>query len=215
MQINPKLLNKKIEIESEDIMGIFPTKSKGKNTNNEECNIILHLNMRLMPVDRGTFFEDPIDDILRKYDVGKVTGGGTSLSKERMPISCDIDFKIKRDKIDNFISFLKNSRAIAQGSYIYVEYNGEKKEIGILEGLSLILDGTGLSEDVYKENDVNDVISEINSLLKGKGQYYSYYIGEKETNLYFYGNSFDEMKEIIVNYTKTSPLCENSIIEKI
>ena len=73
---------KKLEIESEDIMGIFTVKSKGKNTNNEECNIILHLNMRLMPVDRGTFFEDPIDDILHKYDIGEVTGGGTSLSKE-------------------------------------------------------------------------------------------------------------------------------------
>ena len=55
--INPKLLNGKLEIESEDIMGIFTTKSKGKNTNNEECNIILHLNMRLMPVDRGSFLK--------------------------------------------------------------------------------------------------------------------------------------------------------------
>ena len=31
--INPKLLNGKLEIESEDIMGIFTVKSKGKNTN--------------------------------------------------------------------------------------------------------------------------------------------------------------------------------------
>lgn len=194
-------------------MGIFVRKSKGENNNNEQCNIILHLNMRLMPVDRGALFEDPIDDILHKYDIGEVTGGGTSLSKERIPISCDIDFSIKRDKIDNFISFLKNANTIARGSYI--KYNGEKKEIGILEGLSLILDGTGLSEDVYKENDVNDVISEINALLKEKGQYYSYYIGKQETSLYFYGDSFEEMKELIVDYTKTSPLCKNSIIEKI
>ena len=88
------------------------------------------LNMRLMPVDRGTFFEDPIDDILHKYDIGEVTGGGTSLSKGRMPISCDINFRIRRDKIDNFISFLKNADTIAKGSYIYIEYNSEKRKLG-------------------------------------------------------------------------------------
>jgi len=72
-----------------------------------------------------------------------------------------------------------------------------------------------LNEDVYKENDINNVIAEIDNLIKGKGQYHSYYMGEKNTNLYFYGDSFNEMKEIIANYTKKSPLCENSIIEQI
>ena len=42
-----------------------------------------------------------------------------------------------------------------------------------------------------------------------------YYTNEKNTNLYFYGNSFDEMKDIIAQYTKTSALCENSRIERI
>ncbi len=102
---------------------------------------------------------------------------------------------------------------MAKGSYI--EYDEKREEIGNLEGLNLILDGTGLDENVYQENDVNEVIKEIDNLLEGKGQYHSYYIGEKNTNLYFYGNSFAEMQEIIVNYTKTSPLCKNSIIEQI
>ena len=102
---------------------------------------------------------------------------------------------------------------MAKGSYI--EYGGKKEEIGTLEGLNLILDGTGLDEKVYQENDINDVISELDTLIKGKGEYNSYYIGEKNTNLYFYGNSFAEMKEIISEYAKTSPLCENSTIEQI
>ena len=190
-------------------MGLF----NKKTIENEMCDITLHLNMRLMPKDRWALFEDPIDEVLHKYSLGEITGGGTLSTKERMPISCDIDISIKKDKIDNFISFMKNVNTAAKGSYI--EFDGKKEDIGILEGLNLILDGTGLDEKVYQENDVNDVISEIGNLLKGKGEYNSYYIGEKNTNLYFYGNSFEEMKGIIEEYTKTSPLCENSAIEQI
>ena len=191
-------------------MGLFNRKSKLEN---DMCYVTLHLNMRLMPIDRGALFEDPIDEVLHKYNIGEVTGGGTLSSKERMPISCDIEFSIKRSKISDFISFLKGVNTIAKGSYI--EYDGKKEEVGTLEGLNLILDGTGLNDDVYKENDVNKVVAEIDNLIKGKGQYHSYYTNEKNTNLYFYGNSFDEMKEVIVHYTKTSALCENSEIEQI
>ncbi|MDE5670390.1 MAG: hypothetical protein K2I14_02860 [Eubacterium sp.] len=192
-------------------MGLFNKKEKAAE--NEICNITLHLNMRLMPKDRWAFFEDPIDEVLHKYDLGEVTGGGTLSTEERMPLSCDIDIRIKKDKIEHFISFMKHVNTAAKGSYI--EYDGKKEEIGVLEGLSLILDGTGLDENVYKENDINDVIADIDNLINGKGQYHSYYIGEQNTNLYFYGNSFEEMKKIILEYIKTSPLCENSIIEQI
>lgn len=194
-------------------MGLFKRKNKEDIIENVMSDITIHLNMRLMPVDRGSLFEDPIDEVLKKYDLGEVTGGGTHLSKERMPLSCDIDISIKKDKIDNFISFLKNVNTMAKGSYI--EYGSERKEVGTLEGLGLVLDGTGLDENVYKENDVNNVIAEIDHLIKGKGEYHSYYIGEKNTNLYFYGNAFEELKEIIEKYAITSPLCENSRIERI
>ncbi len=191
-------------------MGIFNRKSKLEN---DMCYVTLHLNMRLMPIDRGALFEDPIDEVLHKYNIGEVTGGGTLSSKEKMPIYCDIEFSIKRSKIADFIAFLKDVNTMAKGSYI--EYDGKKEEVGTLEGLNLILDGTELNEDVYKENDVNKVIAEIDNLLEGKGQYHSYYTNEKNTNLYFYGNSFNEMKEVIVHYIKTSALCENSEIEQV
>lgn len=196
------------------MMGLFNKKAKDeKIIESEMCDVTLHLNMRLMPVDRGVLFEDPIDAVLKKYDLGKVTGGGTLLSKEKMPMSCDVDICIKKDKIDNFISFMKKINTAAKGSYI--EYADKRENVGTLEGVELILDGIGLDENVYKENDVNDVIADIDNLIKGKGEYHSYYIGEQNTYLYFYGNSFDELKKIIEEYTKTSPLCKNSIIERI
>ena len=187
-------------------MGLFNKDVEDEIFEDDMYFVLLHLNMRLMPMDRGALFEDPIDEVLQKHDIGEVTGGGTLSDEGRMPISCDIEFSIKKEKIDDFISFLKVINTIAKGSFI--EYDGKKEEVGTLEGLNLILDGTGLSDEVYKENDINDVIAEIDNLLKEKGQYHSYFMNEKNTNLYFYGNSFDEMKKIIANYTKTSPLCE-------
>lgn len=189
-------------------MGLF-----NKTKKNEMIFIVLHLNMRLMPIDRGSLFEDPIDEMLHKYDIGEVTGGGTLLSKEKMPISCDIEFNIKKDRIEDFISFLIASNTIAKGSSI--EYDDKKEPIGTLEGLCLTLDGTGLDENVYKENDVNDVIAQIDNLIQDYGYYHSYYNGPENTNLYFYGSSYKEMNKIMAKYIKTSPLCENCKIEEI
>ena len=196
-----------------EIVGLFNKNKKKKNSHNDSVDFVLHLNMKLMPIDRGNLFEDPINNILHEYNIGEVTGGGTSLQKNGMPDSCNIDFIIKKDKVDNFINFLKNLNMIAKNSYIV--YDDKKEGIGTLEGLNLILDGTGLDKNVYKENDVNKVIADIDELLNEKGQYYSYFVGEKTTNLYFYGNSFKEMEKIITDYTKKSPLCENCVIEKI
>ncbi len=184
-----------------------------EQTQDQEVYVNLHLNMRLMPLDRGYFFEDPIMEALEKKEIGEVTGGGTSLSEEGMPTSCDVEIYIKLSKKQEFIEYIKSLNNIAKGSYIEIE--DEKLEIGTLEGLNIMLDGISLPSSVYKENDVNDVIDDMDKLLKGKGQFFSYYYGERYTNLYFYGESYEEMKQIIEDYTKNCPLCQNSIIEKI
>jgi hypothetical protein len=37
----------------------------------------------VMPVERGSKYEDPLDEALKRAKLGKVTGGGKSLSKEK------------------------------------------------------------------------------------------------------------------------------------
>lgn len=46
-------------------------------------------------------------------------------------------------------------------------------------------ENTANPKSLTGKSEIDDAVSEINALLKGKNQYYSYYIGEKETNLYF------------------------------
>ena len=179
----------------------------------DELFMYLRLNMKLMPIDRGNIFEDPLNEVLMKNEVGEVTGGGTFLDKDGKPTSCDIEIKTTTENKDKVISFLKKLDIIAKKSYI--EINGEKIEIGASEGLSLGLNGTDLEQEIYDTYDSNILLEEIEEKLGDNGRYYSYYVGDKYTYLYFYGSSYSKMKEIIEEYTKTSPICEKCVIEPI
>lgn len=179
----------------------------------EDMLAILTLNMPLGPDDRVYMFEEPIDEVLRGYGVGEVTGGGTYLSKEGIPISCDLEFSILKKYKDNFIKFIQNTNTFAKGSYLKID--GEKIEVGTLEGLSLTLNGVDLDKKIYEENDAHDVINELSDKLANIGEYYGSYEGDAYTKFYFYGESYDEMKKVVLEYTKTCPLCKLSKIEKL
>ncbi|QOT75732.1 hypothetical protein [Cupriavidus basilensis] len=43
----------------------------------------MKINESIMPTERGKKYEDPLDAALKKAKLGEVTGGGSSLSKER------------------------------------------------------------------------------------------------------------------------------------
>ena len=44
--------------------------------------ITARLNARVQPMDRGTYFEDPLNETLLHANLGEVTGGGTQLADE-------------------------------------------------------------------------------------------------------------------------------------
>lgn len=174
---------------------------------NEKVFVLLHLNMALMPVDRGALFEDPLQDALQKYNVGEVTGGGTLLNFKGMPTSCDIEFSIFAEKLENFIGFLHEvNDTFGKGSYI--EVNNRKEEIGILEGLALVIDTTCLDKKTYEEN-VNVMLKDLDEALKKFGSYHSYYYGEEATYFYFYGTSYKKMKKVIEKTMSTYPWCKS------
>ena len=68
---------------------------------------------------------------------------------------------------------------------------------------------------VYQNCDINYVIEQLEKAMDGVGFLYSYYEGNKETVLYFYGTSFKKMKELTKNFIKEYPLCEKCRIVQI
>lgn len=181
--------------------------------------ILATLNDKIMPVDRGDIYEDPLDDFLSENNWGEVSGGGT-MQKENGEIEfCDLEIRltgteIGTGEISRIIEKLESLGA-PKGSVLNIEKTQEKIEFGTLEGLGIYLDGNNLPHNVYEECDINFVITEIHRLTETEYIINRNWDSETGFALYFYGKSFEKMNVQIKDFIAFYPLCENCKIEQI
>ena len=53
--------------------------------------LVANLNDRLMPIDRGDIYEDPLDEYIQANETGEVTGGGTIQLRTVEIKYCDVE----------------------------------------------------------------------------------------------------------------------------
>ena len=178
-------------------------------------NLTLQLNARLRPLDRGDIYEDPINAMLEEFCLGETTGGGTSVGGNNEVAYCDIEISISENTPYNLekLELICNNIGIPKGSFL--RSADFKKPIGTLEGLVLYMNGTELADEVYENYDINVVIEKIDELLDSKGAMYSYNENLNDTALYYYGDSYEEMKGSIQSFLDEYPLCQKSRVEQI
>lgn len=176
--------------------------------------LTLKLNARFQPKHRFEL-EDVLQEILEKEKMGEVTGGGTCQNPDGEITYCNIDIHLKDDKPDSvkWLADLINSMGIPKGSIL----QGTESEIkiGTLEGMAYYSNGVDLPDEVYKTCDINYVIEQMEQAMEGIGRMYSYWEGSVYTALYFYGDSFAEMKKRVQPFIAAYPLCQKSRIEQI
>src|SRR5262245_27897189 len=130
------------------------------------------LNARILPLDRGDRYEDPLSEALAENGYAEVTGGGTGMlpSGEIDYCGLDIDIYDVEKGVPFICDFLAN-RGAPRGSALQFEQNGEKVEVpfGFLEGLAIYLNGTDLPDEVYEKCDINELYEELNRLLGDRG----------------------------------------------
>ena len=181
--------------------------------------IVIQLNEKIMPIDRGEIYEEPLDEFLRTNAYAEVTGGGTMQAESGEIEFCDMEVLIyKGNDIEKIITEIISKLEIwgaPKGSHIEIQNTEEKITFGRKEGLAIYLDGLNLPENVYRECDSNFVLSEVSRLIGYEGKVERYWQGEKEMALYFYGDSFKEMKATISEFINTYPLCQGSRIAQI
>jgi hypothetical protein len=185
----------------------------------KENYIVAQLNDKVMPIDRGEVYEDPLNGFLKMKYYGEVTGGGTLLSKTNEIEHCDIEIKVIDDNftdqsIKDIIEKLEELGA-PKGSKLIIEQTGEKIEFGKLEGLAIYLDGINLSDEVYKNSDSEALANQIRELAGIKSDVVRHHQGNTETALYFYGTSFIAMKNAIADLVNNHPECENARVVQI
>lgn len=176
------------------------------------------LNARIMPIERGERYEDPLGDALEENGLGAVTGGGTLQSEAGEIDYCGVDVDLfDVAKAVPFVCEFLTKCGAPKGSKLQYEANGQTVEVpfGSAEGLAIYLNGTDLPEEVYKQCDVNVAYAEINRLLGDGGSIQGHWQGPTETALYLYGNSADEMRARIDRYLNEYPLCQRARVIKI
>ncbi|MBS1590976.1 MAG: hypothetical protein JST07_02570 [Bacteroidetes bacterium] len=197
------------------ISNLFPKKKIEQESN----FIVVQLNEKVMPIDRGIVYEDPIDEFLKERNWGEVTGGGTLQEKTGELSYCDIEIQLSTNSINKsiiaeIIERLENIGA-PKGSKIIIEKTNEEIPFGKKEGLALYIDGQNLPKEVYEQSDINFVLSEIHRLTNIEPNADRFWEGEKETALYFYGQSFEQMKNQISELLETYPLCKGARVVQI
>jgi hypothetical protein len=181
----------------------------------------VHLNSRLQPKHRGSVFEDPLDELLARHAPGcQVVGGGTEFTPESGPLSCDTEVKLAGDPeqaLAVVIDVLEHLGAPV-GSWVQLsdgEDLGERRPFGVTHGLALSLDGTSLPDEVYENNDINDLIGELTSALGDDGEMQSWWRGPERTALYFYARDLEHLRGVLESAPQRSPLAQRSRIEPI
>lgn len=180
--------------------------------------LIAQLNARVQPIDRGDYFEDPLDDKLKSLGLGEVTGGGTQLADEPDGIEyCDIEIVVNEADQPTVEMIIKTLEELGAPKGSLLKFNSDADDIpfGKLEGLALFLNGSDLPAEVYANSDVNEIISSCDERMKGVGGFRGYWEGSRETALYFYGSSFDAMKSAIADFVDGDPLCKLSRVVQI
>ena len=174
----------------------------------------VHLNARLQPKHRHRL-EDLLQAALLQRAPGfGVDGGGTLLSADGEPLSCDIEVDAEAgdtptaDAVAAAIEVL-NSHGAPRGSYA-VPDDGERLAIGTTDGLGLYLNGTDLPGHFYAASNPDELISLLSGRLRSEGSVVSYWQGPTETALYLYGPSASRMRELISDVLATHPLAQRS-----
>ena len=202
----------------ETLAALFASKRASNDQPKGSIEVVAKLNHLLMPIDRGSRYEDPLQDALSAEALGEVAGGGTMVLESGEVEYVDVQVVLNDLKrgVPLLIERLEAFGA-PKGSKLRI-YDGEPaREIafGKAEGVAVYLDGVSLPDEVYASSDVNVVIEELSKGLAGRGEMHGHWEGPRETALYFYGESADEMKGRMSDFLATYPLCAGARVVTI
>lgn len=88
----------------------------------------------VQPIERGNKYEDPLDAALKSARLGEVTGGGSSLNKDRKIEWVGVDIELT--DLPKGIPFVKSKLrqlGAPKGSVLEYEVGGRKISVGIYE----------------------------------------------------------------------------------
>jgi len=157
--------------------------------------------------------------LLEEKRYGEIVGGGTVKEEPGEILFCDIQIELPTEKIDfeainTIINHLETCGA-PKGSRIIIDETQEEIPFGKMEGIAVYLDAASLQHKHYDAKDIDFIQQELYRLTGAEPNADRYWEDETATALYFYGPSFEMMKDNIQYFIDTYPLCRNARITQI
>jgi hypothetical protein len=183
----------------------------------EPFRMSVNLNARVQPVHRGEIYEDPLQEALDKYAAGShVDGGGSSFDPAEGVSDCDIELALVGDReevVTMVVDALEFFGAPVGSSYRV----GDEGPVpfGRTHGVSLSLDGTSLADEVYANNDVNELVGALTSELGDAADLQSWWEGPERTSFFFYGDDPALIRGVLESAAGRFPLAEKSLVADI
>lgn len=179
--------------------------------------VVVTMPVRVQPMHRVEVYEDPLQTAYDEFLPGsRVVGGGSQMSREHGVLSCDIELELAGD-LDEALAMtvdaLQHFGAPVGSSYRVGD--GEPVPFGRTHGLCLSIDGTSLPQEVYDDNDVNELIEALVTELEGVAFLQSWWEGPERTQLYFYGDDPDRIRPVLESAADRFPLAQRSRVEPI
>jgi hypothetical protein len=173
--------------------------------------VVARLYEHIEPIDRGERYEDPLDAVLQKAAVGRVTGGGSQLNELGAIDFVDVEIELANlsEAVAAVTGALEQAGA-PQGSEIVDVTDGRVIcEFGTQQCLAVFLDGTTLPDEVYAELDFDAVVAELGGAA-GEGSFRGFWQGPEETGVFFFGADADALLARVEPVLRALPIGQNA-----
>ncbi|MDX8348860.1 hypothetical protein SLH49_12805 [Cognatiyoonia sp. IB215446] len=183
----------------------------------EPVYLSVRLPLKIGPMERFEFWEEPLTEILKAEELGEITGGGTMMDPEGDILYCDLEVELS-DLTDKTLDKLQDAmtRLNAPKSTSFVTDGGTVlREFGSISVVGIGLNGADLPDSAYEGFDPDDFNDEVVSSL---GEGYAYggsHAGEKYTFFYYHGSDADHMKTRLTDIAAHKPIGEGAQITQL
>lgn len=178
--------------------------------------VIARIWEHLEPLDRGERYEDPLEEALKKHELGTVTGGGSQLGPKGEISHADIEIMLAN--LDTAVTCVKTTLenlGVPEGSELLFDKDSQKPPlpIGQQQGLAIYFDGISLPASIYEACNLDDFLEKTDGLLKQcNATVHGCWGGPEETALYFYGPDADKTFSTLEPFLRKYPMCQNARI---
>jgi hypothetical protein len=173
--------------------------------------ILARVYEHIEPMDRGDRYEDPLQAILEKMGIGRITGGGSQLDELGSITYADVEIELADvDEGLRIVAETLEAAGAPQGSeLIRASDNRVLREFGKVQCLAIYLDGTSLPDEVYANLDFEAVVAEI-AAAAGDDSYRGFWQGPEETGMFFFGPDADAMFARVEPVLRRLPIGQNA-----